>query len=531
MINREGRWNVKTNIFLGWFLCCIFWVASSVCCFGKDIYVPGDYPTITEAVAAAEAGDRIRVAEGEYDENTGEIFPIQIKSNLTITGSGRGTVVRNGESSDIFESGYSGIENVILENMTLQCGAEWFTNPMIDILGNNITIRKLCLKPARSIIKVFDLSCLVSLHGDRNLNVVDNSVTGFTFYSPYFLGIHVFEVSASEGSILISNNRIENNICDNEKMWGIVVYFTGNNCCIRGNLIRHNKMIAQILGVSYSLRFKGIFLWAGGSGTTDEIVIENNVITDNVLQLIGGSEVSLGEILFAGMDILTFEITNDLKIKHNLIANNSCIYIGDPSTEEEIIASSSGISLHAALEDSIYRAYSIVNNTVAYNNINITAQTWFNPAFSLRKREMPFEKGYVCNNLFSSNLGGVVLNGNLEDFDLNFSYNDVYGNTLGDYIGIPSQTGINGNIGENPMLEDVYGSDFHLKMFSPCIDAGDPEMDVGDEPMPNGGRINIGIYGGTSEATSSSPHPPEEGVQAEIKCPISVQIKGGMKDG
>jgi hypothetical protein len=38
---------------------------------------------------------------------------------------------------------------------------------------------------------------------------------------------------------------------------------------------------------------------------------------------------------------------------------------------------------------------------------------------------------------------------------------------------------------------------------SPCIDAGDPNSPVGDEPQPNGGRINIGVYGGTTEASKS----------------------------
>jgi phosphotriesterase-related protein len=38
---------------------------------------------------------------------------------------------------------------------------------------------------------------------------------------------------------------------------------------------------------------------------------------------------------------------------------------------------------------------------------------------------------------------------------------------------------------------------------SPCIDAGDPNMSVGDEPDPNGGRINMGAYGGTAMASKS----------------------------
>ncbi len=38
---------------------------------------------------------------------------------------------------------------------------------------------------------------------------------------------------------------------------------------------------------------------------------------------------------------------------------------------------------------------------------------------------------------------------------------------------------------------------------SPCIDAGDPEGSVGHEPEPNGGRMNMGAYGGTNEASKS----------------------------
>ncbi|MCD4795689.1 MAG: right-handed parallel beta-helix repeat-containing protein [Candidatus Cloacimonetes bacterium] len=35
---------------------------------------------------------------------------------------------------------------------------------------------------------------------------------------------------------------------------------------------------------------------------------------------------------------------------------------------------------------------------------------------------------------------------------------------------------------------------------NPCVDAGDPADPVGSEPMPNGDRINMGAYGGTSQA-------------------------------
>jgi len=69
--------------------------------------------------------------------------------------------------------------------------------------------------------------------------------------------------------------------------------------------------------------------------------------------------------------------------------------------------------------------------------------------------------------------------------------------------------------------DDIWiAGDYHLKsqagrwdpiseswvqdeVTSPCIDAGDPNAPIGDEPFPNGAIVNIGAYGGTTEASKS----------------------------
>jgi parallel beta-helix repeat protein len=51
--------------------------------------------------------------------------------------------------------------------------------------------------------------------------------------------------------------------------------------------------------------------------------------------------------------------------------------------------------------------------------------------------------------------------------------------------------------------DPVSGSWVVDDVTSPCIDAGDPNSSVGDEPEPNGGRINMGAYGGTEQASMS----------------------------
>ncbi len=77
-----------------------------------------------------------------------------------------------------------------------------------------------------------------------------------------------------------------------------------------------------------------------------------------------------------------------------------------------------------------------------------------------------------------------------------------------------------GNINVDPCFADPNNGDYHLKsqagrwdpnrgrwviddVTSPCIDAGDPMSPIGYEPFPNGGRINMGAYGGTAEASKS----------------------------
>ena len=80
-----------------------------------------------------------------------------------------------------------------------------------------------------------------------------------------------------------------------------------------------------------------------------------------------------------------------------------------------------------------------------------------------------------------------------------------------------------GNIDVDPLFADPGAGDYHLRSeagrwdparqrwviddaTSPCIDAGNP-VSLGLaalEPEPNGGRVNLGVYGGTREASKSA---------------------------
>lgn len=61
-----------------------------------------------------------------------------------------------------------------------------------------------------------------------------------------------------------------------------------------------------------------------------------------------------------------------------------------------------------------------------------------------------------------------------------------------------------GNISVDPNFVDSDNGDFHLEPNSLCIDAGAPWSDYSQEPLPNGSIVNIGAYGNTSEATTTT---------------------------
>jgi parallel beta-helix repeat protein len=122
--------------------------------------------------------------------------------------------------------------------------------------------------------------------------------------------------------------------------------------------------------------------------------------------------------------------------------------------------------------------------------------------------------GNTCRNTIVTNVRGAYQQVDKgTGGELPFTYSDFWANAFG----MPAGTG---NLARDPLFARSGGGRYHLRSrsgrwdqassrwvkdreTSPCIDAGDPADDSSAEPKPNGGRINLGAYGGTREASRS----------------------------
>jgi len=146
--------------------------------------------------------------------------------------------------------------------------------------------------------------------------------------------------------------------------------------------------------------------------------------------------------------------------------------------------------------------------------------------------------GGICNRLGSDGtLRNCILWGNTapegpeialqetssgsEPSTITVYYSNILGNWQGVYVGAGcTLSWAAGNVDVDPCFADPNNGDYHLKsqagrwdanegrwtkddVTSPCIDGGDMASPIGYEPFPNGGRINMGAYGGTAEASKS----------------------------
>jgi len=107
----------------------------------------------------------------------------------------------------------------------------------------------------------------------------------------------------------------------------------------------------------------------------------------------------------------------------------------------------------------------------------------------------------------------------------------ISGQTQPTYCCVEGWTsGGEGNAAHYPYFVDAANGDFRLESWSPCIDAGGPGSPFSEEPEPNGGRINMGAYGNTAEATAKSPDSDNDGLPDDWEMKFFGRLSLGPRD-
>ncbi len=284
-----------------------------------------------------------------------------------------------------------------------------------------------------------------------------------------------------------------------------------------------------------SLFFKGKNITLTSTDPTDSAVVDATV-----LQGRGNGSV----VTFAGTEgdscVLTgFTITGGSSLRGGGICGNStqagishCVIQNNKASSGGGIADCLGniekciISGNSAISNGggLVKCAGTISNCLIVNNSAVTGA-------GLNNCDGEIINCTIADNTATNNGGG------LRRCDGEISNCIIWSNAPDDQFECPNLTYCcysgasgEGNIHVDPLFVDSTGDDYHLQQESPCIDSGDPDSDYSNEPIPNGERINMGVYGNTLEA-ARVPHIPQSKLLASDGAPEdyfgnSVSING-----
>jgi len=182
-------------------------------------------------------------------------------------------------------------------------------------------------------------------------------------------------------------------------------------------------------------------------------------------------------------------VANYARIENNTIYGKNGVFIGNPVavTNRHNIIWASGTNSIALKIAEAAALYSDFNDF--YVTDGATIGFWLGTQRDLADWQFATKQdanGFSVDPLFVDIDGADNLLGGANGWDDNFHL----GSVAGSYTGAAFTA-----VSTNGFLADAT--------TSPCVDAGDPTLTVADELVPNGGRLNLGAFGGTADASLS----------------------------
>jgi len=459
---------------------------------GSILYVdddgPADFDNIQEAIDAANDGDTVLVAPGEYVSDVpltfrGKSISVRSEAGFEATTIQMADSPRNPNraSTVVFENGER--QASVLEGFTISGGQGCWSEPIsgygLLTAGGGI----LCADSSPTIAH-----CVIA--GNRALLRNEGTTLG--------------------GGVLLANSSAvltDCRIVDNTTTyWAAGMYVVEGapeivDCVIARNSVLHEDGQAG-----------GLYIDGGFSSSCQAILLRCTIAENSAphsaggIQVAAGAQPTLNDCVISdnrsqggngGMLCSYWSATNLMSCT---IAGNSCVRIGG------------GVGCgHSA--EAILTNCTITGNRAGRHSGGVVS--YDKSAITLR------------NCIVSDNTAPSGPEIGLDHYyyhtptSMTISHCDIRGGLSAAHIG--QGTTLNweeGNIDSDPLFADPNEGDFHLKseagrwdpnsetwgpddVTSPCVDAGDPNSPVAFEPFPNGARVNMGAYGGTPEASKS----------------------------
>jgi parallel beta-helix repeat protein len=400
----------------------------------KTIHVPGDAPTIQQAINAAQNGDTVLVAPGTYDENIDfEGKSIEVTSESS-SGAGAANTIIAGSAGPTVTFRSNEPSTAVLNGFTITHQSPGSQTPP----GEGIVISSASPTVTANAVVEND-GCGISIEDGSSPAIRGNEISwnfvgvrSAVHYCGAAFGIGIFDA----GSVEISNNTIQ-----------------GNNTVSPANS-------------------------SGGgieaSGAT-KLTIANNAICGNTGVGDGSNEDSNAGNGFGG--IFVSEI-GDLAITQNLVYSN--VVVGSGTT--------AGIGVGTANPGNAPASgtLTILNNTVVGNvGPSPSAEQFLIDGYPAQST--------VENNIFESTDGGIAIYCD-QGANVGFSYNDVIGSApthgCGGFNNISADPQFAGEAVDNFHLTD--GSPI-IDAGDPTA-PGLPATDYDGLPRIVNGTISLGVY-------------------------------------
>ena len=328
-------------------------------------------------------------------------------------------------------------------------------------------------------------------------------------------------IFAAQGNYIISGNVVHDNAGEG------VLTGDGEDGLVSNNVVYGNRdsgidvEYAEVRGNVVYKNHDGIIQFPeyfdrGFSAAADEI--DDNRVFGNLnvgIRALAGSEVAGNDVYSNGIGIQGADLSySDSgygpgtpfsgKVNNNLVYSNSNVGILISGAQGGLVANNTvfqplgdGLQVKTSVGGAGSLNVSLLNNIIwAQSGYDIfvsdDSQNGFQSAYNILETSGRALVGHFQFDF--DNLRDWQFEAGLDTHSESADPKFVNPAGADGVLGFDSGTGIDGGQDDN----------FHLQNGSPGIAAGDPTSDYSQQPSPAGGRINLGAFGGTPEATTTA---------------------------